>query len=210
MPHESEQPDTVILAGGSYPSGRVAAALLAHAARVVCCDGAVDGFAARGGVPEAVVGDCDSISDGMRRRFADIIHCDPDQETNDLTKAVRLCLARGWRHLTILGATGGREDHALGNISLLADYTADGIDAQMVTDTGVFTAVSTDATFESYAGQQVSIFTLASDTLITTVGLRYPLVRAPLAGWWRGTLNESEGARFTILTTGPAIIYRRF
>lgn len=210
MPHESERPDTVILADGSYPAGRVAAALLTNAARVICCDGAADEFAARGGVPVAIAGDCDSMSDETRRRFAAIIHCDHDQETNDLTKAVRLCLARGWQRLTILGATGGREDHTLGNISLLVDYAALGAEVRMVTDTGVFTPINADSTFESWAGQQVSIFTLASDTLITTAGLLYPLVREPLGGWWRGTLNESDGARFSILTTGPAIIYRRF
>ena len=45
-----------------------------------------------------------------------------DQETNDLTKAVNYVKTLGFREVLILGATGRREDHTLGNISLLAQF----------------------------------------------------------------------------------------
>ena len=47
-----------------------------------------------------------------------IVHV-TEQETNDLNKAFRYCLANGWTDIVILGATGKREDHTLGNIGLL-------------------------------------------------------------------------------------------
>jgi thiamine pyrophosphokinase len=198
----------VILADGSYPSGELALSILEGAVRVVCCDGAAAEFVARGGVPWAIVGDCDSISAELLARFSDIVHRNPDQETNDLTKSVRFCLARGYRNITILGATGRREDHTLGNISLLVDYAKEGADVRMVTDHGIFEPIFENTSFESYAGEQVSIFTLSPATLITTENLAYPLTDAPLTGWWQGTLNESLGTRFGIRTTGPALIYR--
>ena len=51
-----------------------------------------------------------------------ILHRISDQETNDQTKAVNFLLAQGKRRIAIIGATGNREDHTLGNISLLSDY----------------------------------------------------------------------------------------
>ncbi len=218
----------VILADGGYPSGELAVSMLEGAEKVVCCDGAAQRYIERGGTPYAIVGDCDSLSDDLLAQFADIVHRDTGQQTNDLTKAVRFCLSSGFDDIVILGATGRREDHTLGNISLLVDYCAreisesvrkripglDGYfpDAQarirMVTDYGAFEAISDDTFFESFAGEQVSIFTLAPQTLITTVGLAYPLEKASLTAWWQGTLNEAIGERFGIRTTGPAIIYR--
>jgi thiamine pyrophosphokinase len=210
MPSPEEQPETVILADGDYPCSASAVALLDRAHRIVCCDGSVRRFVRRGGMPYAVVGDCDSIGTALRRRFSSILHCDPDQLTNDLTKAVRFCLGKGLCDLTILGATGRREDHTLGNISLLADYALAGARVRMVTDRGVFDPILEDTCFESFSGQQVSIFTLDSTTRITTVGLQYPLDYTPLTGWWQGTLNRSLGMEFTIRTTGSAIVYRLF
>lgn len=210
MPSPDETPATVILANGDYPSGAVAAALLDRAHRVVCCDGAVRRFVRRGGVPHAVVGDCDSIGKALCRRFSAIVYRDPDQQTNDLTKAVRFCLGQGLCDLTILGATGRREDHTLGNISLLADYALSGARVRMVTDRGVFEPIFGDTRFASFEGQQVSIFTLSPATLVSTAGLQYPLDHAPLTGWWQGTLNRSMGGEFTIRTRGTAIVYRLF
>lgn len=209
MPTAKWQPETVVLADGEYPTGAVAAALLSGAAQVVCCDGAAKRFVGEGGLPAAIVGDCDSLDDDLRERFGNILHCDSDQETNDLTKAVRFCIGHGSRDITILGATGKREDHTLGNISLLVDYMQLAR-VRMVTDLGVFDPIGGDTFFESFAGQQMSVFTLSPATLITTVDLRYPLHRASLTRWWCGTLNQSEGDIFGIRTTDAAIVYRLF
>lgn len=210
MPSDADRPRAVVLADGDFPTGPVAAALLGNARSVVCCDGAAGNLVAHGGAPAAVVGDCDSLAPELRTRFAGILHCDSDQETNDLTKAVRYCAAHGMHEIVILGATGKREDHMLGNISLLVDYMLDGLSVRMVTDHGVFDPIAGEAFFESFPGQQVSIFALSPQTLVTTVDLMYPLRDAPLPGWWRGTLNQALGHRFGFRTTGPAIVFRVF
>lgn len=203
--------ETVILADGSYPSGREALSVLAGAERVACCDGAAHEFVARGGVPWAIVGDCDSLDAALAARFADRVHRVAEQESNDLTKTVRYCMSQGFSDLTILGATGRREDHTLGNISLLVDYAVAGARVRMITDRGVFVPVSGHAAFDSFEGQQVSIFTLSEKTRVTTHGLRYPLKNAPLTGWWQGTLNESLAAEFALdIDGGWGIVYLLF
>lgn len=209
LPDKYLAAEAVILADGEYPdhAGSIAAEILRGAQRVVCCDGAADSFIARGGSPAAIVGDCDSISERNRRLYAAILHCNPDQESNDLTKAFDFCVASGMRDIVILGATGRREDHTIGNISLLCDYAARA-DVCMVTQTGVFNAIAEPSEFESFAGQQVSIFTLATDTKLRTEGLLYTPPPGGLKSWWRGTLNESAGDNFTIFASEQTIVFR--
>jgi thiamine pyrophosphokinase len=83
-------PDAVIIANGNYPTHEIPLSYIDKATYIVCCDGAANLFIDRGGHPDAIVGDCDSISEENKTRFADIIHPDPDQYTNDLTKSVLL------------------------------------------------------------------------------------------------------------------------
>ena len=60
-----------------------------------------------------------------------------DQEINDLTKSVRFAHTQGYREVLILGATGLREDHTLGNISLLMDYAHLFKRVEMLSDYGL-------------------------------------------------------------------------
>lgn len=199
-------PAAIILANGDYPVHPLPLALLAKTDYVVCCDGATDEFVRTGRIPVAIVGDGDSLSKLNKKQFADILHSVPDQETNDLTKAFNYCLQQEKKELLILGATGKREDHTLGNISLLIEYM-DRANVEMVTDYGVFTPISEDSVFESYPGQQVSIFNLSSAE-VSQEELQYPL--PSLHNWWQGTLNESLSDHFIIHTTGRIIIFRAY
>ena len=132
-------PDAVIVAAGDFPSHPAAyGAIERFRDRIICCDGAADALLRAGFMPLAVAGDGDSISETARDKVADRLHLESEQETNDLTKAVRYALKQGHRRLLIVGATGKREDHTLGNISLLADYM-DKATVEMRTDYGIFT-----------------------------------------------------------------------
>ncbi len=200
--------DTVVLAHGDFPTHPAAVQALRCAKRIVCCDGAIADLLHAGLEPEYLVGDLDSISPGHRARFADRIFHLAEQESNDLTKAVRLCFAKGLNSITILGATGKREDHTLGNMALLAEYV-DGGNVQMVTDYGVLNAVAQSTVFESFGGQQVSLFRMSEEASVTLEGLKYPLQRSPLQHLWMGTLNEALGSTFTVkLEMGKLVVFR--
>ena len=183
---------TVILANGQYPSHAVPLRHLEEADLIVCCDGATEKLVAHGIEPGIITGDLDSVSPELKRKYKSILVQDSDQETNDLTKAVKWCISQGIKEVVILGATGIREDHTLGNISLLADYNRD-VRAVMLTDTGSFHVFTGTVTIDSYPGQQVSLFSIDPDLAVTSQGLRYPLQNLRLTSWWRGTLNETSG-----------------
>ena len=150
--------DAVVLANGEYPSASVPLEVLRNASCVACCDGAVNEYVLRGGVPNLIVGDGDSISEENREKFADIIVKIEDQETNDLTKTINQLKQRGFVSIAILGATGKREDHTLGNISLLLEYKSMGLDVRMMTDYGTFIPAEDICGFSSFYRQQISIF----------------------------------------------------
>ena len=172
LPKASDTPSCVILAAGDYPSGDVARALLEGAERVICCDSAAEEFCAHGLVPEAIVGDMDSLPEALRDRFADRIVLCPDQNTNDLWKTLTYAIERGFSRITVLGAFGRREDHSIGNIMLLAARLHDA-EVRVVSDRGVFDFIDEPSAFESFAGEQVSLFTLDPTTEIAVRGLRY-------------------------------------
>ena len=182
-------------------------AALRTAERIVCCDGAAAKLLAAGLTPAAIAGDLDSLPADLRARFRDRLYPDNSQADNDLAKAFRFCLQRNWRKLVILGATGLREDHTLGNLGWLADFATQA-DVALLTDSGVFTAITQPTAFASHPGQQVSFFTFDSRTTLHATGLRYPVKNLRPTRWWQATLNEAVGEQFEVRGDGgPALVF---
>ena len=204
MINEHYTPEAVILANGEYPTHPLPLRMLEEAKFVVCCDGAANEYISRGHTPDVIVGDGDSLSTEYHKRFSPIIHQIPDQETNDQTKAVNFLLAKGKRRIAIIGATGKREDHTLGNISLLIDYLRAGADVRTYTDYGIFIPCRSTRTFPSHPGQQVSIINFTAHGLHGK-GLVYPL--SDFTNWWQGTLNECTSTEFTIEAEGEYLVF---
>ncbi len=196
---------TIILADGDFPRHEIPLSYLKNAARIVCCDGSANRLIRAGFIPAAIVGDLDSVSMEIREKYSEKLFPDPDQETNDLTKAVKWCIKKGFSDLVILGATGKREDHTIGNISLLAEYVRDA-EIIMVTDTGFLYPYLKSCIFKAIPGQQISVFSINPETEITSVGLRYPLVRKKLLNWWEATLNEAAAGVVELDFEGGTII----
>jgi thiamine pyrophosphokinase len=201
---------TVIVADGTFPQHEVPLSYLKNAKRIVCCDGSASSLVLSGMEPVAIVGDMDSLNEDLADRFADRIFRDENQDTNDLTKVVEWCRGNNYRDIIIVGATGKREDHTLGNISLLAEYAKD-MNVVMVTDTGILRPYLTDAEIVTFPGQQVSVFSIDPDTEVTSHGLKYPLTRTKITNWWYATLNEALGDSFFLeFSEGRLIVYQKY
>ena len=201
---------TVILANGKFPEHEIPVGILKNAIRIICCDGAAESLLDSGLEPFAIVGDCDSLSSRVIEKYEGIVFRISEQETNDLSKSVKWCTERGYNNIIILGATGKREDHTIGNISLLAEYARMAA-VKMITDTGIFYPLLKSAGFETFAGQQVSVFSIDPLTEISSNGLMYPLVNKKIGNWWEATLNEATGDHFTIdFTSGRVLVFLSF
>ena len=192
--------DAVIVANGQFPCHEVPLEILKGARHIVCCDGAIHHVPSA----EIIIGDGDSIPDEYRDRLI----CIEEQADNDLTKATRYCLLQGWLKIAYLGATGLREDHTLGNISLLMRYYRDmNVEGTMFTDHGFFTPAYGNRTFCSMKGQQVSIYNFGCHQL-SSKGLRWGCYA--FDQWWQGTLNEALTDTFTIAADSYYLVYQTY
>ena len=206
---------TVILADGEAPSHEMPLSFMRSAKTVVACDGAWRTAVRLGRVPDAVVGDGDSLAS---EDVAELEHLgvpvfrDSEQETNDLCKAFRFVMRSGTGgRIVILGATGKREDHAIGNIFHLADFAEEYPDIRIVTDTGIFEPLmppGREWDGDLNVGCPISVFATHPDTIMASEGLKWPLDGVRFDTLWRGTLNRIVSPHFSVRTDRPAIIFR--
>ena len=200
----------VILANGSFPTHKIPLEFLYNAEMIICCDGAAQNLLNFGLKPNLIIGDMDSVIGEIEKNFSSILLSITDQETNDLTKAFQFCVDNNYNEITILGATGKREDHTLGNLSLLGDY-CEKANVQILTDYGVFNCIFNTNSFESYPGEQISIFSLEAGTNLTFYNLIYPVKKRIFTSLWQGTLNEAENYIFTIsFDRGKVLVFREY
>ena len=207
----------VILAAGDFPTHPVPLQALREADFVVCCDSAYgtvkDGRLGIGG--HVVVGDGDSLSEAdkaaLDSRWIEV----GEQDYNDLHKAMEYATSKFSilnSQFSIVGATGRREDHTIGNISYLITFADEhpGADIEMLTDYGRFVATTGRRTFASFPRQQVSIFTMTPDIPINAIGLKWPLDGFHARLWWQATLNEALGDNFTLDSEGRIIVFQTY
>lgn len=199
----------VILANGLFPRLQRSLDVLNAADIIICCDGAADKLVRFGLSPHAIVGDLDSVSQELRKRYASILIHSEDQENNDLTKAVHYCIEKKYTAVTILGATGLREDHTLGNVSLMLEYHPR-IKVQIISDFGCFFLVQSGEKIASHAGEKISFFSVDNRIKVTSRGLKYPLNDTTLSNWYKATLNEALSDHFILNydSDRPLIAYK--
>lgn len=195
---------TVILGNGEFPQASLPCTILDKARTLVICDGAANNYVPSGKPFDIIIGDGDSIDDKIRELYSSRIIISQCQETNDQTKAVNYLASKGSRHIAIVGATGRRDDHSLGNISLLIEYFKQGITACIYTDYGIFIPAHGDTRISTQAGQPISIFNFGS-THLEADNLKYPI--RPFDAWWQGTLNKVTADHCNIMADGYYLIY---
>ena len=196
----------VIICDGQFPKTEFPRYLIRTADFVICCDGALTKFLrnsksifSQERLPDLVIGDMDTLSSSMQKKYADIIVKESEQEHNDQTKAVRWAMSHidGLKRIYIIGASGGRLDHTIGNASLLMEYTRmfdlteREIYIEMVTDEGSAFAINDTTDFDCGIGRQVSIFSPDNSLRIKSYGLEYPTDEVVFDNWWKATLNKA-------------------
>ena len=197
--------EIVIICDGNFPKTEYPRYLIRTADFVVCCDGALKKFLrnsmaifGENRLPDLVIGDMDTLSPALQKRYSDIIIKESEQEHNDQTKAVRWVLNNindiGAIH--ILGATGGRPDHTVGNMSLLMEYTRmfelGDIIIESVSDYGTIFPVNDTVEIDCGEGREISIFSPDNTLRIRSEGLMYRTDDVIFDNWWKATLNRAS------------------
>ncbi|MDO5035708.1 MAG: thiamine diphosphokinase [Porphyromonas sp.] len=201
-------PQAVVVAHGEMVGDAETQRLLEQSEHVVVCDGALERYLElTDRMPDAVVGDGDSVQEELLTKLGLTMVQVAEQETNDLTKSVRYALEQGWRRLSIVGGTGKREDHMLGNFSLLADYHFElGAEVRMSSQYGLFVPFTGELTVDLIRGQQLSFFAL-EQVPMSVEGVLYPFEGQVFDRLWQATLNEALGGEVRVHAAGRAMIY---
>ncbi|MCX7298975.1 MAG: thiamine diphosphokinase [Rhodobacterales bacterium] len=109
----------VTLVGGAVLRQGDLSTALAFAPILVAADGGAAAVLAAGMIPEAVIGDMDSLPDAAAVAFAGRLHRITEQETTDFDKTLRHVTAP---LVVAIGVTGGRFDHELAVMHTLVRY----------------------------------------------------------------------------------------
>lgn len=184
-----------MISHGRLHVGPVERGLLEQAPFVVCADGGTAHARRVGRAPDLVVGDLDSLPAALRawvrrRRIRTIAHPVSKDQT-DTELAVREAAGRGHRDIVLLAALGGRLDHTLANVGLLARAREWGIRLRLVDGGTVAEVVGRALALDARVGDLVSLIPLDGRVSgIRTAGLRYPLRAETLeVGTTRGISN---------------------
>lgn len=210
----STAPRTIVLANGAFPTSPLALSLIdrwieqGEPYRLICCDGAANKLSIyTDRLPDAIVGDLDSINPSLKKRMQHLMHHIPDQETNDLTKTIRyVCEQMQCREIAIIGASGGREDHLLGNLALLPTYASIVDELIMLTDTGYFRLITCPTSIETEIGQQISVFNFYQSP-VTLSGVHWALTNVVLPEMWQGTLNRADQPLISLSCPTPSLLF---
>lgn len=115
----------VIVTGGTVDFNFALSYLQKHKPDIVAAvDSGLEFFLKAGEKPDVILGDFDSVKQETLAFFKgqqgiDFITLVPEKDDTDTEAAIREMIKRGCRQIHILGATGSRLDHVLGNIELL-------------------------------------------------------------------------------------------
>jgi len=188
----------LILCNGEPPAGPLCRRLARAADLIVAADGGANTARTLGIQPDVIIGDLDSVSQSTLRFFSTARTLRVRRQDNtDLEKALDYLTQRGTTNVSILGATGGRIDFTLGNLSVMFNY----LSSFAITVYGnnwkaipVLGKVREDA----QKGAIVSLMPFGSCSGVSITGVKYPLHRATMKAGMIGVSNVVLRPRCTV------------
>jgi thiamine pyrophosphokinase len=199
-------PDTVVVFAGGLMPGVRALASVPTGALVIGADRGAEYALACGLRVEAAVGDFDSITaaglEALERAGVRIERHPSAKDATDLELALDAAAALGPRRILMVGGAGGRLDHLLGELSLLASDVYAGIELDAVLGRAMVNVVRGERLLVGRAGELISLLALHGPAVgVVAEGLVYPLRGETLApGSSRGISNvfAAEEARVSL------------
>jgi thiamine pyrophosphokinase len=177
---------------------------------IIAADGGAKYFIDIGLIPHVIIGDMDSVDSDIWKNNRGIEHIryPETKDKSDTELAVEHALGRGCKQIILLAATGGRLDHTLGNVALLASHPG-----QVALFDGTFTLVAVDKSekciLHGKVGTRVSLIPYGLDpSKVRTNGLKYALRDEFLSSATHGLSNELSRTETCIcVSDGILLVY---
>ena len=197
----------VLVANGLQPKNEKILKVLTKASKIICIDNGYELINKLEITGDLLIGDLDSVNLSKVKKETKIIR-DDDQNTNDLEKALNYCLNKKITEITILGATGGRDDQYLANILIAIDFI-DNLKIEILSDE--YSIKFSNGTKKFYCDpmSHISLISLDKNNIITTNGLKYDLINSKLSSSTHGISNIALKKEFTISSKMPLIVFKK-
>ncbi|MFP4311366.1 MAG: thiamine diphosphokinase [Nitriliruptoraceae bacterium] len=201
----------VVLAGGD-PVVTPLPRPLPRADRVIAADGGYATAADLGLHVDLLVGDLDSITPGdlatAQRAGTEIEQHPTDKDRTDLALALDAALRDGPARVTVVGGHGGRLDHLLANVALLASERYAPLELQGRLGEAVVTVIRDRAVLTTTPGSLVTLLAMHGPAEgVCTDGLVFALSEARLdPGSSLGVSNRAEGTRASVSVRRGALV----
>ncbi|MBI3017718.1 MAG: thiamine diphosphokinase [Deltaproteobacteria bacterium] len=162
--------------------------------------------------PDHIVGDLDSLPSKELKKFkkAQIHRYPSKKDKSDGELALELLLSKKPKEIIIFGTIGGRPDHSLAALYLLASIPSS-ISAKMVSHDFELFFTEDLATIHGKKRDLVSLLPQNSTgAKVTTSGLAYPLKNQSLSYSSRGLSNQMTQSKVSIhLLRGALFIFHK-
>ena len=171
---------------------------------VIAADSGVHHARALGLHVDLVVGDLDSVDadelDAVVAAGATVERHPVDKDATDLELALHAAVDRGAARIVVLGVGGGRLDHFLANVLVLASPAFGGAHVEAVVGAARVVVVHDKAVIDGAPGDVLTLLPVGGGADgVRTTGLRFPLDGERLdAGTTRGVSNELTGTHATV------------
>jgi len=201
---------TLLICNGEAPGAALLRRLAARASLVVAADGGANAALRAGVRPDVVIGDLDSLLPSTARRLprARIIRV-ARQDNTDLEKALDFIAAEAPSRVMIAGATGGRVDFTIGNLSVLWNYT-ERLPITLAGDTWRAMPVGRRRIERARRGVMVSLLPFGDCAGITLRGLKYGLRDASMRLGEIGVHNVVASSPFSVAVRRGAMLMMIF
>lgn len=144
---------------------------------VIYCDGGLKHEKSLSLKPDLIVGDFDSYEKPERDTETITLPCEKDD--TDTFFAVKEAIKRGFCDFTLIGVTGGRLDHTLGNLSMLLYLYENGKKAEIIDDYSVIKIVGKEPEYITDDFLYFSLNNISGATKgVNVENAKYPLKNA--------------------------------
>ncbi len=158
---------------------------------IICADSGYDIAIKADLKVSLLIGDFDSIKADSSN--VEKITLPVEKDVTDSVAAFNEGVKLGFASFTMFGATGGRFEHTLANISLMADASRKGISFEMIDEKHVFRSITNSSIkIPKLPSQQISVFAYGDNAVgVTEKGFHYPLNEYTLSPF-NGSLGTSN------------------
>lgn len=200
----------LIIANGIQPNISLVKKIVSTVDYIICADGGANHALKMRIKPDVIIGDIDSITPKTKNFYQNVpIIFAGDRDSTDLEKAIKFCVERNIKIIDIIGATGDRIDHTIGNLGCFKKFGKK-VNLKIIDPAGELFLVRKNIKLNTIVRKNISLIPLDRCEGVTTINLQYTLKNDTLElGVREGTSNKSTSDYIKVsIKSGTLLLYQ--